>query len=81
MRYQNVKLAELKTVADHTEAIDKIENDKQNSDGDWYSGGPTFLKPAAAKKIKSIWRQFDKNWPEEEEEEYGNAPDPYGREY
>ena len=66
MRHQQIRLTDLETVEEHMDAIESIENDRHNSDGDWFSGRETTLKPGAVTKIKAIWTRFDRLFPDTE---------------
>jgi|GEM_PF-4529449 len=67
MRHTDIRLTALKTYQDHANAIDLIESDSRNSNGDWHNCGATELKRGAIAKIASINARIDILWPADED--------------
>ena len=67
MKACEVYLSKLVTYEEHADAITSIEGDPRNSNGDWFSGGPTELKKHAARKIQTIYNRINKKFNSESE--------------
>ena len=65
-KYQNIELADLQTVTQMQDAIERIEGEMENHHGGWKawdSGYPVEMKAGAKRKIEAIERKIEKQNP------------------
>lgn len=66
MKAANVRLGELRNDHEMLAAMDAIENDRQNYNGNWMRGGPDIeLKAGAKKKLDAIQKKLWAMYPDE----------------
>jgi len=59
MKASNINVSYYTTIEGLVEAIDSIENDRANYNGDWLKGGPDItLKTGAQAKLKALHKSL-----------------------